>query len=270
LTSTPQATEPRSRTGTAINVQNLSKRYATRDGEVLALRDVSVDVREDEFLSLVGPSGCGKSTLLKVIAGLEPYDDGQVSVRGTDPAPGRPDVGIMLQSPVLLPWRTVLANVLLPCQIQKRNLRDGESRARQALSAVRLEGFMDKYPWELSGGMQQRASLARLLVLDPDVMLLDEPFSALDEFNREKLTLDLAALHNELHRTAVYVTHNIAESVLLSDRVVVLKPHPGEVLDVVDIDLPRPRDRHTLSSPEAVRLVTAIRDLLFASEEEQA
>lgn len=270
MTSTPEATAPKSRTGTAISVDNLGKWYTTRDGDVQALRHVSVDVREGEFLSLVGPSGCGKSTLLKVIAGLEPHEQGQVSVRGKPPAPGRRDVGIMLQSPVLLPWRTVLANVLLPSQVHRQNLKDARARAQQALRTVRLEGFMDKHPWELSGGMQQRASLARLLVLDPDVMLLDEPFSALDEFNREKLTLDLAALHQKLHRTAVYVTHNIAESVLLSDRVVVLKPHPGEVLDIVEIDLPRPRDRNTLASPQAVALVTAIRDLLYAAEEEVA
>ncbi|WP_353808630.1 ABC transporter ATP-binding protein [Agromyces sp. SYSU T00194] len=249
-----------------ISIHDVGKWYTTRKGPIEALRSIDVDIRPGEFVSFVGPSGCGKSTLLKIIAGLEDYELGTVSVGGTPPHPGRKDVGIMLQSPVLLPWRTVRSNVLMPIQIMGGDMRTARRRADEVLQLVGLGAFTDKYGWELSGGMQQRASLARLLVLDPDIMLLDEPFSALDEFNREKLTLELSEIHARMGRTAVYVTHNIAESVLLSDRVVVLKPHPGEVLDVVDIDLPRPRTRETLELRRASELTASIRDLLFSHE----
>lgn len=250
-----------------VSISDLSKSYFTRRGEVEALRSVDISVRPGEFVSFVGPSGCGKSTLLKIIAGLEDYQRGEVAVFGDPPTPGRRDVGIMLQSPVLLPWRTVLSNVVLPIEIMRGDVRAAKERAREIIGLVGLTKFADKYGWELSGGMQQRVSLARLLLLNPNLMLLDEPFSALDEFNREKLTLELSALHMRFQRTAIYVTHSIAEAVLLSDRVVVLKPHPGEVLEVVPIDLPRPRTSTTMQSVEAFAFVQRIRSMLFAHDE---
>ncbi|WP_197374345.1 ABC transporter ATP-binding protein [Mycolicibacterium baixiangningiae] len=250
-----------------VSISELNKSYFTRRGDVEALRSIEISIHPGEFVSFVGPSGCGKSTLLKIIAGLEDYQSGKVEVFGDPPKPGRRDVGIMLQSPVLLPWRTVLSNVVLPVEIMRGDLRAAKERAREIIDLVGLSKFTDKYGWELSGGMQQRVSLARLLLLDPDIMLLDEPFSALDEFNREKLTLELSSLHTRFQRTAVYVTHSIAEAVLLSDRVVVLKPHPGEVLEVVAIDLPRPRTAETLQSVEAFELVRRIRAMLFSHDE---
>jgi NitT/TauT family transport system ATP-binding protein len=253
---------------TAISVRSLSKTYRTRTGVVPAVRDASFGVSESEFVSLVGPSGCGKSTILKIVAGLIPFERGSVEVSGSPAKAGRSDVGIMLQAPVLLPWRTVLKNVLLPIEIFKANSGEARRRAQELISMVGLEGFEDKYPWELSGGMQQRASLARLLVFEPDTLLLDEPFSALDEFTREKLTLELARLHTNLQRTVLYVTHNIAEAVFLSDRVVVMKSHPGQIVDIVEVNLPHPRSLNMLDDPRTTALVGGIRRLFQHELEE--
>jgi len=246
---------------TAISVRSLNKTYRTRTGVVEAVRGASFDVAESEFVSLVGPSGCGKSTILKIVAGLIPFERGAVEVSGSPARAGRSDVGIMLQAPVLLPWRTVLRNVLLPIEIFRGGGVDARGRAHELLSLVGLDGFEDKHPWELSGGMQQRVSLARLLVFEPSTLLMDEPFSALDEFTREKLTLELAGLHTNLQRTVLYVTHNIAEAVFLSDRVVVMKSHPGEIIDVVDVDLPHPRSLELMDDPRTTKLAGRIRRL---------
>lgn len=250
-----------------ITVDSLSKAYRTRTGIVEAVRDASFKIEDREFVSLVGPSGCGKSTILKIVAGLVPWERGSVEVLGSRASAGRQDVGIMLQSPVLLPWRTVLKNILLPSEIYKSDQNAARERARELVGTVGLEGFEDKYPWELSGGMQQRASLARLLVLDPALLLLDEPFSALDEFTREKLTLELAKLHTELQRSVLYVTHNIAEAVFLSDRVVVMTSHPGRIIDVVSVDLPHPRSLEMMSDPRTTKLVGQIRGMFQAELE---
>jgi NitT/TauT family transport system ATP-binding protein len=249
----------------AIDVQALGKTYETRGGSVEAVRAASFQVREGEFVALVGPSGCGKSTILHIVAGLIPRTSGNVLVGGAEARSGRRDVGIMLQRPVLLPWRTVLANVVLPTEMFKIDPRVAEQRARELLTMVGLEGFEDKHPWELSGGMQQRASLARLLVFDPEILLMDEPFAALDEFTRERLNGELAALHERFGRSALYVTHNIQEAVFLADRVVVMTPYPGEVLDVVAIDLPRPRSIDMLNLPRTAELVAEIREALSSN-----
>jgi NitT/TauT family transport system ATP-binding protein len=251
-----------------IEIRGLGKTYSTRRGPVEAVREASFDVRDGEFVALVGPSGCGKSTILKIVAGLVPFERGSVEVSGSPARAGRSDVGIMLQSPVLLPWRTVLKNMLLPIEIFKGDKDAARTRAKELISTVGLEGFEDKYPWELSGGMQQRASLARLLVFEPDTLLLDEPFSALDEFTREKLTLELARLHTSLQRTVLYVTHNISEAVFLSDRVVVMKSHPGEIVDIVEVDLPHPRSLEALEDPRTTALVARIRRLFQQELEE--
>jgi len=250
--------------GPSIVVENVSKTYETRGGSVEAVRESSFDVKDGEFVALVGPSGCGKSTILQICAGLIPSDGGSVVVGGVEAQPGRREVGIMFQAPVLLPWRTVTENVLLPTEVFGIGKKEALKRARELLELVGLQGFEDKYPWELSGGMQQRASLARVLVYDPDILLMDEPFAALDEFTRERLNLELARIHESLGRTVLYVTHNIQEAVFLSDRVVVMKPHPGEVLDIIPTGLPRPRQFEVLEEQRTVDLVIKIRRMLFA------
>jgi NitT/TauT family transport system ATP-binding protein len=249
--------------GHSISVADLDKTYDTRDGAVDAVRGATFDVKAGEFVSLVGPSGCGKSTILQICAGLVSPTSGTVQLGGVQARPGRREIGIMFQAPVLLPWRSVSANVLLPTEIFGMEKGPARKRALELLDLVGLKGFEDKQPWELSGGMQQRASLARVLVSDPDILLMDEPFSALDEFTRERLNLELANIHETLGRTVLYVTHNIEESVFLSDRVVVMKPHPGEILDIVETGLPRPRKLEVLQEASTIELVIKIRQMLF-------
>jgi NitT/TauT family transport system ATP-binding protein len=249
-----------------IEIRSLSKIYETRRGAVEAVRDASLEVDQGEFVALVGPSGCGKSTILKIVAGLVPYESGAVMVGGSPAGEGRRDVGIMLQTPVLFPWRTVMKNVLLPAEVLGLDMKAARVRAEEMLKVVGLEGFSDQYNWELSGGMQQRASLARLLVTEPEILLMDEPFSALDELTRETLIIELARLHESLKRSLLYVTHNVLESVYLSDRVVVMSARPGEIVGIVDIDLPRPRKIEVLNSPRAAELAGEVRTMLHKAE----
>ncbi|MCD6727092.1 MAG: ABC transporter ATP-binding protein [Solirubrobacteraceae bacterium] len=250
--------------GIAVVVEGVTKTYETRDGTVEAVRDVSFRVPPGHVASLVGPSGCGKSTVLKMIAGLVSYDRGTVEVGGAPAAAGRRDCGIMLQSAVLLPWRSVWDNVMLPIEVLGLDKEQGRERARALLELVGLSGFENKHPWELSGGMQQRASLARLLVFEPRILLMDEPFAALDEFTRERLDGELLRLQERFHRTLVYVTHNIAEAVTISDTVVVMTPRPGEVVDIVQVDLPRPRSLDVATTPAGLTFVNRIRSSLDA------
>jgi NitT/TauT family transport system ATP-binding protein len=252
--------------GRAISVQDLRKVYETRGGLVEAVRTASFDVKEREFVALVGPSGCGKSTILQICAGLIPFNEGSVEVGGTRARSGRSDVGIMFQSSVMLPWRSVIDNVLLPTEIFGMDQKESKQKAKELIELVGLQGFGDKHPWELSGGMQQRASLARVLVFDPDILLMDEPFAALDEFTRERLNVELARLHEQLGRSVLYVTHNIQEAVFLADRVVVMKPHPGEILAILDTGLPRPRTIELLDDPRTVELTIKIRRMLFTDD----
>lgn len=248
--------------GPAVTVKGLMKRYESRTGSIEAVRNLSFDIDQGDFVSLVGPSGCGKSTTLLIVAGLLEYEAGQVIVLGEPAGPGRKDVGVMFQSPVLLPWRTVLRNVLLPFEIYRESTKGPRTKALELLELVGLEGFAEKYPWELSGGMQQRVALARLLVTDPGIMLMDEPFASLDEFTRERLVFEVASLHEELGRSSLYVTHNIEEALILSDQVVVLSKHPGELLGVVEVDLPRPRTADLIGNPRFVDKINQVRGLL--------
>lgn len=245
-----------------IRIENLYKVFSTAGEPLLALRDVNLGIRPNEFVSFVGPSGCGKSTLLNIIAGLLDQTSGTVRVDGEEVHGPSRHVGMMFQTPVLFPWRTARENVLLPMEIFGLDKRQYQDRADEMLRLVGLDGFEKAYPWQLSGGMQQRVSLSRVLLYDPSVLLLDEPFGALDEFTREAMNLELLRIWSETRKTAIFVTHNINEAIFLSDRVVVMTPRPGQVARVIDISLPRPREREVMKSPEYADYVFEARELL--------
>lgn len=243
----------------------LAKDYTDRSGTALqALAPVTFDINAGEFVALVGPSGCGKSTLLNLIGGLISPSAGSMDFRGEAVAGPRAEIGMMFQAPVLFPWRTVMSNVMLPVDVRRRKRADFTERAKSLLALVGLEAFASNYPGELSGGMQQRASLARLLLQDPDVLLLDEPFGALDEFTREDMNLMLLDIWSDTGKTAVLVTHNIQEAVFLADRVFVMSPRPGRLVDVVDVAFPRPRTIELTRTPEFQDCVFDVRKALGA------
>ena len=237
-------------------------KYPVNNGDdVAALNDISLDIRQGEFISLLGPSGCGKTTLLRIIADLIQPTSGSVSIHGQTPREIRiqKKYGFVFQSPVLYDWRTVRRNICMPMEIMGIPKKERTARIDRMLELVDLQDFGSKYPFELSGGMQQRVGIARALALDPEYLMMDEPFSALDEFTREKLTEDLLHIWSKTNKTIIFVTHNIPESVFLSDRVVVLSPHPGRISAVVDIDLPRPRRNTLRETPEFYEYVAKIR-----------
>lgn len=225
-----------------IHLDGVSKRYTTRGAEFLAVSDVSFDVDEGELVCMVGPSGCGKTTVLKVLAGLHDHNDGTVQI-GSDEVPFDPrrDVGMVFQQPLLLKWRRVLDNVLLPAEILGQPVGEARERAHHLLNMVGLAGFEDNYPYELSGGMQQRAAIARALVHDPKLILMDEPFGALDALTREKMNLELLRIWEESRKTIIFVTHGIQEAVFLGSRVVVLTAGPARMADNFPVELPYPR-----------------------------
>ena len=238
-------------------------RYQAAQGnEVHALTDVSLDIQKGEFVSLLGPSGCGKTTLLRIIADLLEPTSGQILVDGETPESARlkQRYGIVFQSPVLYDWRTVRKNIQLPLEIMKIKKEERLARVEKMLDLVGLSAFGDHYPYQLSGGMQQRVAIARALAINPQILLMDEPFSALDEFTREKLHTDLLRIWAKTTKTIIFVTHNIAESVFLSDRICVLSPHPGRLSAVVNVDLPRPRTNDMRTTPEFSSLVAQIRN----------
>jgi NitT/TauT family transport system ATP-binding protein len=224
-----------------IRVTNVSHTFSGRTGVVDALQGLDLRVDEGEFAAIVGRSGCGKSTLLRIIAGLVEPTSGQVRVAGATITGPRRDIALMFQRPALLPWRSVLDNVLLPVEIFGWSRRRYRHYAEQLLEMVGLAGFLKRLPHELSGGMQQRVALCRALIQRPRVLLMDEPFSALDALTREELSVELQRIHMELRTTVVLVTHSIAEAVLLADHVAVLTPRPGQLRKVVAVDIPRPR-----------------------------
>ncbi len=248
-----------------IRVNQVSRTFTGRSGTVEALRDVSLEVADGEFVAVVGRSGCGKSTLLRLIAGLLPPTAGGIEVGGERVVKPRRDVSMMFQRPALLPWRSVLDNVLLPVQIFGWRKAEYRDRAHQLLTVTGLTGFEKRLPHELSGGMQQRVALCRALIGRPQVMLMDEPFSALDPLIREELSGELQRIHMEQEATTVFVTHSIDEAVLLADRVVVLSPRPGRVREIVDVRIPRPRTLgRTAHSDEVARCSALLHDLLMA------
>jgi NitT/TauT family transport system ATP-binding protein len=248
-----------------LRVESLSKVYATSDGPVRALDQVSIDAQRGQFLSILGPSGCGKSTLLMIAAGLVSPSSGAVIVDGERVTKPRTDIGIVFQSPVLLDWRTALANVLLQAEARNLNAAAAEATARGLLAQVGLAGFENKLPHELSGGMRQRVSICRALVHEPHQLLMDEPFGALDALTRDQIALDLQRVWSNRRMTVLFVTHSIAEAVFLSDRVAVMTPRPGRIDSVIDIDLPRPRTLGMRDTPEFAAYSRRIRDLFLAS-----
>ncbi|HVM78538.1 MAG TPA: ABC transporter ATP-binding protein [Stellaceae bacterium] len=233
-----------------IEVRDLRKVYGTRHGEVHALEDIDFEVAEGEFISIVGPSGCGKSTLLKILAGLLPASSGQALLRGTPIVGPRRDIGVVFQSPVLFPWRSVIDNVLLPADVQRLGRERLRETALDLLRLVGLQGFERRYPWELSGGMQQRVAIVRALIHDPAMLLMDEPFGALDAMTREQMNLELQRIWLERRKTVVFITHSIPEAVFLADRVLVMTPRPGRIAEVVSVAIPRPRSLDAMASPE--------------------
>ncbi len=247
-------------TAAAIAVRGLAKTYLTRDGRLPALERISFDVAEGEFVAVVGPSGCGKSTLLKILAGLLPPSAGEASLRGAAITGPRRDIGVVFQSPVLFPWRTVLDNVLLPVDVQGLGRARSTPTAVELLALVGLAGFERRYPWELSGGMQQRVALTRALIHDPAMLLMDEPFGALDAMTREHMNLELQRIWLERQKTVLFITHSIPEAVFLADRVLVMSPRPGRILEDRRVEFPRPRALDLTSSPgfgETVRRLRA-------------
>src|SRR5438874_5362148 len=250
--------------GAYLCVQGLSKVYATHDGPVRALEQVSIDTRRGEFVSVLGPSGCGKSTLLMIAAGLIPASGGEVSIDGAPVTRPRTDIGIVFQSPVLLEWRTALGNVMLQAEAKKLERTAARRRARELLGAVGLSGFEDKYPHELSGGMRQRVSLCRALIHNPNQLLMDEPFGALDALTRDQLVLDLQQIWNERRMTVLFITHSVPEAVFLSDRIIVMTPRPGQVERIIDIALSRPRTLAMRDTPEFARYSRELLDLFLA------
>ncbi|MDX5361782.1 MAG: ABC transporter ATP-binding protein [Alphaproteobacteria bacterium] len=246
-----------------IRMEGVKKIYRTGGQEFLAVSDVTMSVTEGELVALVGPSGCGKTTVLKILAGLHGHDGGTVEIG--DPAhpfqPGR-DVGMVFQQPLLLKWRTILQNVLLPAEILGLPMREAKERARDLLKLVGLEGFEEKRPYELSGGMQQRAAIARALVHDPKLVLMDEPFGALDALTRERMNLELLRIWAESGKTILFVTHSIQEAVLMGSHCAVLTAGPARMADFFAIDLPYPRRLDMRQSPEFGVYARRIYDLL--------
>jgi NitT/TauT family transport system ATP-binding protein len=232
---------PRGSAMSKIHIEGLYKTYAATSGRVTALENVNLGIEQNEFVTLVGPSGCGKSTLLKLIGALIRPSRGTLLFDGKQLLRPTHDVGIVFQEAVLLQWRTVLDNVLLPAEILRLDGVQSRARAMTLLKSVGLAGFEKRYPRELSGGMQQRVSICRALIHNPSVLLLDEPFAALDAMTREELGFELMRIWDTYKKTVIFVTHNITEAILLADRVIAMSPRPGRIAKIVDIELPRPR-----------------------------
>lgn len=256
-------TEPR------LSIEKLSVIYTSARGKLTAIQDLSLSVTNGQFVAVLGPSGCGKSTLLNIASGLLSPSGGLVSIQGKPVTGPRPDVGIVFQQPTLLPWKSVIENVLVPVQAMGMRVSEHMERARSLIKMVRLEGFENHYPNELSGGMQQRVGIARGFMHDPQLLLMDEPFAALDAMTREHMTDELQSMWMQSGKSVLFITHSIPEAVYLADRVVVLSERPGTVVDVIEVPIPRPRTLETLSSPEFTSICNRLRMFFRAQAEKQ-
>jgi NitT/TauT family transport system ATP-binding protein len=251
---------------TSLSIRNVSMVFSRAGHSVHALDGIDLDVKEGQFISVVGPSGCGKSTLLKLVTGLRTPTGGDITIFDRPVTGPRSDVGIVFQSPVLLPWRTVLQNVMLPIDVLRLDKGKYEATARELLHLVGLDGFENAYPQELSGGMQQRAAIARALVYDAPILMMDEPFGALDAMTREQMNIEAQRIWEASRKTVVFITHSIPEAVFLADRVVVMSPRPGRILKTLDIDLPRTRSLDDMLTPQFGEYVREIRSMLGSGE----
>ncbi|WP_445503131.1 ABC transporter ATP-binding protein [Microvirga sp. G4-2] len=250
-----------------VEIRGVSLTYETADGPVYALSDVDLQIAEGEFVSFIGPSGCGKTTLLRVIADLEQPTGGQIHINGVSPEEARlrRDYGFVFQAPALYPWRTIQKNIELPLEIFGVSKAERREKASKQLELVNLKGFENKFPWQLSGGMQQRASIARALSFDPKLLLMDEPFGALDEIVRDHLNEQLLRLWDKTGKTVLFVTHSIPEAVFLSSKIVVMSPRPGRIIDVIDASvLGRERTLDIRESPEFLKIAQRVREGLRA------
>ncbi len=265
----PGAAQPTKPGTPVVEISNVGKLFGgSRGQQVEALRDVNLTIGQGEFVSLIGPSGCGKSTLLRLIGDLTSPTTGSLLVNGKPASRARldRDYGIVFQAPVLFDWRTVEKNVQLPLEVSGISRTQRQERARKMLDLVELTAFAGHRPWQLSGGMQQRVAIARALAVDPKILLMDEPFGALDEMTRERMNLELLRVWDRTGTTIVFVTHSIPEAVFLSTRVVVMSPRPGRITDVIDVDLPRERNVDTRELERYFELVTQVRESLRAPE----
>jgi NitT/TauT family transport system ATP-binding protein len=249
-----------------VSAQGLGLTFHTKDGDVVALSDVNLEIGKGEFVSFIGPSGCGKTTFLRVIADLEQPTSGTVGVNGQSAAEARVNraYGYVFQAPALFPWRTIDRNVALPLEVMGFSTKEQQERVARTLDLVNLTGFEKKYPWQLSGGMQQRASIARALAFDADLLLMDEPFGALDEIVRDRLNEELLKLWNATGKTILFVTHSIPEAVYLSTKIVVMSPRPGRITDVIDSPLPTERPLDIRDSREFIEIAHRVREGLRA------
>ncbi|MCF1504377.1 ABC transporter ATP-binding protein [Afifella sp. H1R] len=263
----PKSAPPKpAHTGAVIAASDLSLTFQTADGPVQALADIDLAIHRGEFVSLIGPSGCGKTTLLRVIADLEQPTSGEITVNGVSPDAARRErsYGYVFQAAALYPWRTIAKNVALPLEIMGLPKAEQQKRVKKNLDLVNLAGFERKFPWQLSGGMQQRASIARALAVEPDLLLMDEPFGALDEIVRDHLNEQLLQLWAKTNKTIVFVTHSIPEAVFLSSKIVVMSPRPGRIYDVIDCGLPRDRGLDIRETPEFLAIAHRVREGLRA------
>ena len=242
-----------------IEAVAVSLTYRSQRGDVATLAGIDLAIEHGEFVSIVGPSGCGKSSFLKLVAGLLAPTDGEIRVEGRPVTAPPEGIGMVFQTPVLLQWRRVLENIVFPAQILGRDRAQSLAKARQLIELVGLGGFENRYPFELSGGMQQRVAICRALIHDPFILLMDEPFAALDAMTRDQMTFELQRISMQMRTTVAFVTHSILEAVTLSDRVAVMSYRPGRIIEVYRIDLPRPRDYAVMASPAALVYVNAIR-----------
>lgn len=249
---------------TLIEIRQLNKTYPTADGGIHALATIDFDIDEGEFVSVLGPSGCGKSTLLMLISGLIRPTSGTVTIDGEQVEKPYTDLGIVFQRDVLLDWRLVIDNVLLQIEVRRLKRSDYRQQALDLLEQVGLSGFANRYPRELSGGMRQRVSICRALVHDPPLLLMDEPFGALDALTRDQMNLDLLRIWDESRKTVFFVTHSIPEAIFLSDRILVMSKRPGQIVEVIPVDLPRPRHLSLRDTPEFINYSRQIREIFQA------